>query len=185
MKLKLDDEIVLKSFELNDVEKRYKVIDNNRKFLIQWLSWLDLYKDSNDLKKYTKICQERERNKQAYALGIYHNGEFAGSIEIQNIDYRNKKCEIGYWLAEEFTHKGIMMRSCIEIINYVFNNIQLNKINILAATENYSSQAIPEKLNFIKEGMLEDNECLYGVFVDNYIYGMTRKRWKNGQNERV
>ena len=62
--------------------------------------------------------------------------------------------------------------------------MKLNKISILTATENYSSQAIPEKLKFIKEGTLIENECLYGNFVDNYIYGITKKMWEENRNEK-
>ena len=184
MKLIVDDEITLKTVQLDDIESRYKVIDENREFLKKWLGWLDFYKTSNDLIEYTKDCQEKEKNKEAYAFGIYYLNEFVGSIEIQEINYRNQKCEIGYWLSEKFNGKGIMIKSCKSIINYIFDCMKLNKISILTATENYSSQAIPEKLKFIKEGTLIENECLYGNFVDNYIYGITKKMWEENRNEK-
>lgn len=184
MELIVDDEIILKTVQLEDVENRYKVIEENRNFLKRWLGWLNFYEKSDDLLEYTKICQEREKNKEAYAFGIYYLNEFVGCIEIQEINYRNKKCEIGYWLSEKYNGKGIMIRSCKTIINYIFDIIELNRISILAATENYASQAIPEKLKFIKEGTLMDNECLYGKFVDNYIYGMTKKIWEENKNEK-
>jgi ribosomal-protein-serine acetyltransferase len=177
MELIVDDEIILKTLQLKDVESRYKAIDENRAFLKKWLGWLDFYKKSGDLLEYTKVCQEREKKQEAYVFGIYYLDEFVGSIEIQEINFRNKKCEIGYWLSEKYNGKGIMIRSCKTIINYIFDNIGLNRISILVATENYESQAIPEKLGFIKEGTLKNNECLYGNFVDNYIYGMTKKIW--------
>lgn len=186
MKIKVSEEIMLKTLELQDVEYRYKVIDENREFLKKWLGWLDLYESSKDLIKYTKICQEKENKKEGYTFGIYYLGRFVGCVEIQNIDYNNKKCEIGYWLEKNFNGKGIMTKCCIKIINYIYEEINLNRISILVATQNYSSQAIPENLNFQKEGILVENECLYGNFVDNYIYGMTKNKWKeNRENEKI
>ena len=178
MNLIVDREIILKTLQTDDVEYRYKVIEENREFLKKWLGWLDCYKKTDDLLQYTKICQEKAKSKEAFAFGIYYLNEFVGCIEIQDINYRNKKCEIGYWLSEKFTGKGIITRSCDKIINYIFDTLMLNRIAILVATKNYTSQAIPEKMKFIKEGTLLENECLYGKFVDNYIYGMTKKRWK-------
>lgn len=177
--LNVDNEIALKTLELDDIAERYKVIDDNREFLRKWLGWVDFYKNSDDLVQYTKHCMEREKNKDAYAFGIYYLNQFVGCIEIQEINYRNKKCEIGYWLSEKFNGKGIMIRSCKTIINYIFDTLKLNRISILAATENYSSQAIPKKLKFKKEGILLENEYLYGKFVDNYIYRLTKKMWEN------
>lgn len=185
MQLIIDDEITLKTVQLDDVEYRYKVIDENREFLKKWLGWLDFYEKPEDLLKYTKVCQERENKKEAFAFGIYYLNEFVGCIEIQDINYRNKKCEIGYWLSKKFNGKGIMSRSCKAVINYIFEELKLNKISILAATENHQSQAIPEKLKFIKEGTLMDNECLYGKFVDDYIYGITKKIWEEVKNEKI
>ena len=178
MQIEVSEKIILKTLELQDVEERYKVIDKNRKFLRQWLGWLDLYKSSKDLIEYTKICQKEEKSKEGYTFGIYYLGKFIGCIEIQDIDYRNKKCEIGYWLDKDSNGKGIMTACCIEIIDYIYEKTKLNRISILTATENYSSQAIPKKLGFLEEGILLENECLYGRFVDNYIYSMTKNKWE-------
>lgn len=178
MEIIVNEQIVLKTLNLNDVEERYAVIDKNREFLRKWLGWLDMYESSKDLVEYTKFCQDKEKNGDGFTFGIYYLGKFIGCIEIQEINNRNKKCEIGYWLSEEATGKGIMTKSCKKVVDYIYSDLNLNRIAILAATENFASQAIAKKLNFEEEGILKDNECLYGVFVDNYIYSMTKKRWR-------
>ena len=159
-----------------------RIIDKNREFLKKWLGWLDFYHSKQDVIDFTQVCLNNEKNKISLPLAIYYNGKFAGSIELKDLDFRNKKTEIGYWLAKEFTGKGIMVKTTKFMIDYAFNELNLNRISILTATENYASQAIPEKLGFTKEGMLEDNECLYGKFLDNYIYGMTKEKWNNVNN---
>ena len=182
MEFKVDDNIILKSFTVDDAEERYDIIDKNREFLKKWLGWLDFYHSKQDVIDFTKVCLNNEKNKTSLPLAIYYNGKFAGSIELKDLDFRNKKTEIGYWLAKEFTGKGIMVKTTKFMIDYAFKELNLNRVSILTATENYASQAIPEKLGFTKEGMIEDNECLYGKFLDNYIYGMTKEKWKNIDN---
>ena len=61
MEIIVDDEIILKTVQLEDVEDRYRVIDENREFLKKWLGWLDFYEKSDDLLEYTKICQKKEK----------------------------------------------------------------------------------------------------------------------------
>lgn len=178
MEIKIDEDIVLKSFTIDDAEERYRIIDTNREFLKKWLGWLDFYHSSQDVIDFTNVCLNNEKKQISLPLAIYYKEKFAGSIELKDLDFKNKKTEIGYWLAEEFTGKGIMTRSTKIMVDYAFDNLELNKITILVATENFASQAIPERLGFIKEGTLSDNECLYGKFVDNYIYGMTKKNWR-------
>lgn len=178
MELVVDDEIILKTQQLDDIKERYQVIDENRDFIKKWLRWPDFYKQPEDLIEYTKACQEKEKNGESYAMGIYYKNEYVGSIEIMKANDKNKKCEIGYWLSKKYNGKGIMTRSCRAVIEYAFNTLDLNKVSILAATENFASQAIPERLKFIKEGTLRENEYLYGKFIDCYTYGMTRKMWQ-------
>ncbi len=56
--------------------------------------------------------------------------------------------------------------------------MNFNRIAILVATENYASQAIPKRLGFVEEGILVENELLYGVFLDTYSYSMTKTSWE-------
>ena len=37
-----------------------------------------------------------------FAVAIWHNGEMAGQIEYNYLDWINRKTEIGYWLGESF-----------------------------------------------------------------------------------
>lgn len=50
-------------------------------------------------------------------------------------------------------------------MDYGFKNVDLNRIEIRASVDNSKSQAIPEKLKFIKEGVLRQAE-----FVNNHLY---------------
>lgn len=178
MKINIDNNLYLKTIDMSDVNYRFKVIEENRTFLRQWLGWLDRISTVTDLEKYTNGCIQEEKNKEAYTFGIYYNNIFVGVISIKDINYSNKKAEIGYWLEEKSNGNGIMTKSCKAILDYCFNELKLNRVQILVATENYQSQAIPEKLNFEKEGTLKDNECLYGKYIDNYTYCMLNRRWK-------
>lgn len=179
MKINIDNDLYLKTLDMSDVDYRFKVIEENRTFLRQWLGWLDRILTVKDLENYTNGCIQEEKNKEAYTFGIYYNNIFVGVISIKDISYSNKKAEIGYWLEEKSNGNGIMTRSCKVILDYCFNELNLNRVQILVATENYQSQAIPKKLNFEKEGMLKDNECLYGKYIDNYIYCMLNRKWKS------
>ncbi len=53
----------------------------------------------------------------------------------------------------------------------------LHRIEIKVATNNLRSQAIPEKLNFRKEGLLRQAELVNNKFLDLYIYSMLSFEW--------
>jgi ribosomal-protein-serine acetyltransferase len=71
-----------------------------------------------------------------------------------------------------------MTKSCIAYINYAFNELKLNRVEIRCAVENSKSRAIPEGLGFKNEGTIREAEWLYDHFVDHIVYGMLARDWK-------
>ncbi|MNJ40026.1 putative ribosomal N-acetyltransferase YdaF [compost metagenome] len=71
-----------------------------------------------------------------------------------------------------------MTSSCKAVINYVFHELSLNRVEIRAAVQNSKSRAIPERLNFCNEGIIRQAEWLYDHYVDYVVYGMLKEDWK-------
>jgi ribosomal-protein-serine acetyltransferase len=93
--------------------------------------------------------------------GIYYQGRMAGCIGLHGYDWSNKKTSIGYWLGAEYQGKGIMTSTCKAIIDYIFNELKLNRVEIRAAVSNAKSRAIPERLGFVQEGIVrQGNGCM-------------------------
>jgi ribosomal-protein-serine acetyltransferase len=114
-----------------------------------------------------------------FQCGIWFHDVLAGIIGFHNIDWMNRNVEIGYWLGEEFQGRGIMTKACRTLTNYAFYEYRLNRVQIRCAPENKRSNAIIERLGFIKEGNIRQAEYLYDHFVDLFVYGMTADVWKD------
>jgi ribosomal-protein-serine acetyltransferase len=67
-----------------------------------------------------------------------------------------------------------MTQCCRFVVRYGFLTLDLNRIQIAAATENLESRAIPERLGFRLEGIMRARENLYGRFVDHAVYALLR-----------
>jgi ribosomal-protein-serine acetyltransferase len=63
------------------------------------------------------------------------------------------------------------------LITYGFKVLGLHRIEIKTATNNLKSQAIPEKLNFKKEGILREAELVNNKFLDLYLYSILSFEW--------
>lgn len=74
--------------------------------------------------------------------------------------------------------KGIIRNVVHAMIQYAFNNLELNKVEIRVAVNNQKSRAIPEKLGFVKEGHSRRAEWLYDHYMDHVIYGMLYEEWQ-------
>lgn len=173
----VDSEIKLRIREDSDATEFFNVINNNRKYLSQWLSWVDKFTDIDSTRGSISEAIIGYENNKFYRFGISYNNELVGIIELQTLDFKNKKAGIGYWLIEKATGKGIMIRSVKALINYAFSELNFNRISLTVATENYPSIKVCEKLGLVKEGILRQNEWLNDQFVDHYIYSILKSEW--------
>lgn len=177
---KLDEDVSLRLFTKDDAHELHALTIASKPYLKQWLGWLDYTNTVEDTAQFIAAkCQEVAANggyPQSFA--IIYKGEIAGTIGFNELQRGNKIGVVGYWLGEQFQQKGMMTKALKALIEYGFNDLQLNRIEIRVATENTKSRALPEKLGFTKEGEIRQAEWLYDHYVDHAVYGLLKHEWR-------
>lgn len=173
----VDSHISLHALEEKDAANLFRLTDRNRSRLKQWLAWLDQTQTSADTLRFIQKSQKAFETKTGFQAKILVRGQMAGMIGLHFIDWVNAKTSIGYWLGAEFEGRGIMVRSCRALIDCLFKELHLNRVEIRMAPANKKSQAIAKKLGFIEEGTLRQYERLYTQFADHVSYSMLAKDW--------
>jgi Acetyltransferases, including N-acetylases of ribosomal proteins len=173
----VNNDLELTLLESRHSDELYNLVDKNRKFLREWLSWVDgtINSDQTKISIATGLKAFSENN--GFQLAVFYKKTMVGRIGLHGIDWNNKKTSIGYWLGEEFQGNGIMTVSCKAVVNYLFDELLLNRVEIRVATFNNKSRAIPERLKFVNEGIIRQAERLYDRYVDHVIYGMLKEDW--------
>jgi ribosomal-protein-serine acetyltransferase len=174
----IDENTYLKLLDDQDAEQLFTLTDSCRAYLRKWLPWVDSTKTIEDTKSFIEMTKKKFVSNNGFESGIWYKGKLAGVIGFHYIDWANRKTSIGYWLGEQFQGSGLMTKSCIAYLNYAFNELKLNRVEIRCAVENSKSRAIPERLGFKNEGTIRDAEWLYDHFVDHIVYGMLAREWK-------
>jgi len=173
----INSDTKLRPLSLDDSASLFAVIDSNRNHLRKWLGWVDKTEEEKDVQKFIKSSIESRAKKYGFVCCIIHLKELVGICGFDTFDLGKKSTEIGYWLSEAATGKGIMTNCVKVIVSYAFRELNLNRIELRAATENHQSCAIAERLNFTYEGDCRDGEWLYDHFVDQAVYSMLKREW--------
>ncbi|TQR46020.1 GNAT family N-acetyltransferase [Paenibacillus popilliae] len=174
---KINDDIQLKILEIRDANELFLLSDKNREYLREWLPWVDRTVSVGQTKEYIQFSLKLFAENNGFNLAIFYKSRIAGCIGLHSIDWSNRKTSIGYWLGEEYQGNGAMTSACKALINYIFNDLALNRVEIRAAVLNTKSRAIPERLGFLNEGTVRQAEWLYDHFVDHVVYGMLKEEW--------
>jgi ribosomal-protein-serine acetyltransferase len=174
----LSPELSLEVLEDSHAAELFRVTDENREYLREWLPWLDRMRTVEDTKAFIEMTQRQLVENRGFQTAIRWRGRLAGIIGQHKVDWASRSTAIGYWLAEDAQGRGIMTTCCKAYIEHSFDAMQLHRIEIRCATENKKSRAIPERLGFRKEGVVRDAEWLYDHFVDHVVYGLLEPEWR-------
>ena len=180
---KIDNKISLKLLEKNNAEELFELIDSTRSYLKEWLGWLDKMKELEDAQSFINDSRKQFAENNGFQAGIWYKEQLVGIIGLHEIDWEDKKTEIGSWLDQNHQGNGIVTKSCKHILNYCFDNLELNKVEIHCAEQNSKSRAVPERLGFTKEGVIREAQLLYDRFVNHVVYGMLRQEWEKCEKQ--
>lgn len=120
-------------------------------------------------------------DKDIIHLGIHKKeGELIGYCMIAYIDKFNKKCKLGMILGEKKEWgKGYGKEVIKSLLNYCFNELEMNRVGVEIYAINERSIKIFERFGFKKEGTLRKSVLKNNKYVDEYIYGLLKSEWEN------
>jgi ribosomal-protein-serine acetyltransferase len=124
-------------------------------------------------------AMERAASGDVHEWHLFVDGTLCGAIRLKDIDRDDRKAKIGYFLGSEFTGKGIVTSAVSAVLAWCFDHLHLNRIELRCASGNAASMRVAERLGFSREGLLRQDECLNGVFVDQYVYGLLAEEFKH------
>ena len=173
----IDASTRLRELTSEDAGALYALVDSNRKYLRQWLAWVDKQQGPEDSGQFIEGARKDNQAGVALTLGIEHQGDIAGVIKFHEIDHDNRQTSLGYWISSSHQGKGIVSRSCARLIEYAFTDLGFNRVEIRAAERNIRSRRVAERIGLVYEGTCRQAEWLYDHFVNHVIYATLADEW--------
>lgn len=176
--IKIDDHIELRLIEAEHTQLMLDVIQANREHLDQWLRWSGRIQTFEDAHGWVKRFVDKFEAKDGFHAGIWLDGVLVGGLLCHSINHASHKTEIGYWLAANATGHGLATKASRAAMNFLFDVMDIHRIEIQSGIDNKASRAIPERLGFTLEGIKRESEWVTTRYVDHAIYSMLAPEWK-------
>jgi len=145
--------------------------------------------DQNDLNEYIENTLVAQKNKSAIPFLIVDKdyGSLGGCSRIGKLDLNNKRAEIGWtWYGTEFQGTGLNSAAKELMLEYAFNELKLNRVELGADLRNIRSQKAIEKLGATKEGIRRNHYIdSEGNCQDDVYYSITKEDWSKRNNSNL
>jgi [ribosomal protein S5]-alanine N-acetyltransferase len=106
------------------------------------------------------------------------NNEFLGWAGYHTWYMTHNRAELFYMLIHERHRKiGLMTEVLPVVLDYGFNQLELERIEAFAATDNVPSLALLNKFGFKKEGLFRKHYRLDGINTDSLAFGLLKEEY--------
>jgi RimJ/RimL family protein N-acetyltransferase len=102
------------------------------------------------------------------------DAQLLGSVSLLRFAWEHRRGEVGYWLAREGRGHGHATRAVRLICRWGFESLDLERIDLLAATGNPASQQVAERSGFTREAVLRSYMRGKDERQDMVAFGMLR-----------
>ena len=178
MIIKISNSLKMVPLALSHAEELFALIDLSRDYLHQGMGWLDKTTAVADVETFIKDCIEQNEKDCGLTFIITERDNICGTVNFHRIDKMHNTGEIGYWLSQSHSGRGIMTLAVKELVRIGFEELNLNIIEIHCAEGNAKSRAVPERLGFTYEATLRQREWLYSKYVNHAIYSMLASEYR-------
>lgn len=170
--------LVLKKIEDLNLEEVYEIYSNEKVFEFCGIT------PKHNMGTITNMIGhfERDYNKKSRVKwGIFQKNEnykLTGIIEAMDFNQKVDMVTIGYFLAQPYWGQGIASEAVRTLISFLFERVNVNRIQAEVMPANEVSKKVLLKNQFIKEGLLRQAALWSGKgIVDLEIYGILKREY--------
>ena len=185
--IKIETErLIIRKFDKGDGEGLLNLLNrnDNRNFLDETLDETTEVQTVEDAELRLRELSADFTNRTRFVMGIWtkDSNTFIGNIWIEPKNWKVPSFEIGYYLDQGYTKKGLATEAVKRSIDFIFSELQAHKIILITRDYNERSYKLAERVNFIKEGHFKESNIENGKRFGLYFYRMLKSEYKVQQN---
>lgn len=170
-----DGRVVVRALRTSDVEPYIAALEEDDT-LLDLIGWEDVptrarierWLDEN-------WVDPPELHAWEFVVADAETDAFLGTIILHSCDWKNRRAEIGFWLASAARGRGVGSAALRLCLAWAFGDLDLDRIELTALPENEIVPRLARRFGFVYEGRLRKRNFERGRRVDLLIWGLLRE----------
>lgn len=175
MRTELSNNIVrIRRYRAEDVPLLFEAARESATEMFAWMSWCHPNYTLEESRSFVLSREAAWHQKTEYDFAVFgiESGKFLGGVGLNQFNSKNNFANLGYWVRSSETERGIATAATLLAAQFGFEDLRLNRIEILTAIENAASRRVAEKAGAKKEGILRNRILLHNRPLDAVMYSL-------------
>ncbi len=176
------DRIILRRYEIDFVPFLLEAaIESSGGEFTRWMPWCHKDYSAVESENFINSSIKNWNNQTEYDYAIFdeQNNIFFGGVALNLFNPHRKLTNLGYWVRTGSQQRGIAHTATRLLAKTAFEDLDLNRIEVAMAVENYASQKTAEKSGAKREGILRKLLSIGGVQHDAIMFSFVREDFEN------
>lgn len=149
-------DVMIRPYQASDEAALFELIHGSREHLARWLPWCHPAYHQAETREWIAFCLSswQARTGFRYLICNRADGRLLGGIGLEQIDWRNRVGEVGYWVAAPAINQGVATAAARQLCQLGFTEYGLQRLEIYVLPDNQPSNRVASKLGATFEGTL-------------------------------
>lgn len=148
----------------------------NTKDLVNFNSYFLPIHFKNHLEWFDYV--RKDRSVILFGIKRSSDSKLVGTCQLNSINLIYRKAQLQIRLSLDNVAKGYGRDALSLLIDYGFNELNLNKIYLNVFSTNHRALLLYKKIGFIQEGSLREDVFLNGKYIDVYVMSILKSEWR-------
>ncbi len=164
--------LLLFPIEAPDGADMWNAVDGSRWHLERWLPWVPYNNTPEASLRYAEASAADWDAGRAvrFAVRDAQTRALLGVVGLDSCVHLHRSCELGYWLVREATGRGLMTEAAGACVEFALRTMGVHRVRCAAATDNYASLRVIQRLGFKFEGIARQAEFVGSRWVDHAVF---------------
>ncbi len=175
--------LIIRRYEKGDGKDLLALLErnNNRDLLREAADEVDGIKTVDDAEIDVREHAAEWESRKRFVMGMWlkSTGEYVGQIWIEPKKWEVPSFELGYYIDQGYTRKGIATEAARCSLKFLFEDLKAHKVIIITRDTNERSWKLAERLGFTREGHHRESGFEDGKRWGLYYYGMLNSEFKS------
>ncbi|MFC8015217.1 GNAT family N-acetyltransferase [Streptomyces cinereoruber] len=144
------EHVKLTAWTAADAEPSLLLVTSAANHLREYMPWVDGFNAAQN-RNYLQQCEQNWNEGISYQFAIRYQRDLVGSCGI-TVREGATIMEIGYWIHQDYTGKGLVMDAVRCVIRAAFSLPLTSAVEIVHDARNLASEHIPRRLGFARLG---------------------------------
>jgi ribosomal-protein-alanine N-acetyltransferase len=170
------DFVMLRTPQMSDYPTWAELRAQSRDFLMPWEPlWASDELSRASFRRRVRHYLRDLREDVGYALFVFATttGDLVGGLTLCNVRRGvTQSCTLGYWVGARYAKQGYMTAAVRAVIPFVFDQLELHRLEAACLPTNAASIGLLEKTGFKREGLARRYLRINGVWQDHLLYAL-------------